>query len=140
VDAGGLTGQVRQDMVQQPAGLAQPFVVAGLVGQIREQVAQPAVAESQPAVLAGAAEQDLGDGQADQLGIRQPRLAARAAGAGVGAQQLVDDDVQCDDEVVETGVHGASLEVDVARATPTLGGLVSVVTPRRPYSDSESII
>jgi hypothetical protein len=33
VDAGGLTGQVRQDMVQQPAGLAQPFVVAGLVGR-----------------------------------------------------------------------------------------------------------
>jgi hypothetical protein len=32
------------------------------------------------------------------------------------------------------------LEVDVARATPTLGGLVCVVTARRPHSDSESII
>jgi hypothetical protein len=37
-------------------------------------------------------------------------------------------------------VHEASLEVDVARATPTLGGLVCVVTARRPHSDSESII
>jgi hypothetical protein len=91
-------------------------------------------------VLAGAAQQDLGDGQADQLGVGQPRLAARVVTAGVGAQQVVDGDVQCDDEVVETGVHEASLEVDVAKATPTLGGLVSVVTTRRPHSDSESII
>jgi hypothetical protein len=140
MDGGGAAGQVRQDVVQQPAGLAQPLVVAGLVGQIREQVAKAAVAEPQPVVLAVAAEQDLGDGQADQLGIRQPRLAARVAGAGVGPQQVVDGDVQCGDEVVETGVHGASLEVDVATATPTLGGLVSLVTPRRPRSHSESII
>jgi hypothetical protein len=103
-------------------------------------MSQPAVAEPQPAVLAVAAEQDLGHGQADQLAVGQPRLAARAAGAGVGAQQLVDGDVQCDDEVVETGAHGASLEVDVAQATPTLGGLVSVVTTQHPHSDTESII
>jgi hypothetical protein len=37
-------------------------------------------------------------------------------------------------------VHEASPEVDVARATPTLGGLVSVVTTRRPHSESESTI
>jgi hypothetical protein len=86
-------------------------------------------------VLTVATEQDLGDRQADQLGVRQARLAARMAGAGVGPQQLVDGDVQCGDEVVETGAHEASLEVDVARATPTLGGLVSVVTARRPHSD-----
>jgi hypothetical protein len=55
-------------------------------------------------------------------------------------EQVVDGDVQCDDEVVEGGVHGASLEVDVAMATPTLGGLVSVVTPRRPQPDSTSVI
>jgi hypothetical protein len=52
------------------------------------------------------------------------------ARAPAGFQPLVDGDVQCDDEVVETGVHEASLEVDVAKATPTLGGLVSLVTPR----------
>jgi hypothetical protein len=91
-------------------------------------------------VLAVAAQQDLGDGQADQLGVRQAWLAARVASAGVGAQQVVDDAVQCDDEVVEGGVHEASPEVDVARATPTLGGLVSLVTTRHPHSDSESII
>ena len=127
-------------LIQQPASTAQPLVVAGLVGQIREQMPEPAVAEPQPAVLVMAAQQDLGDRQTDQLGIRQARLAARVASAGVGAQQVIDDDVQCGDEVVETGVHGASLEVDVAEATPTLGGLVSVVTPRRPRSHSESII
>jgi hypothetical protein len=37
-------------------------------------------------------------------------------------------------------VHGASQEVDVAFATPTLGALVSLVTPRRPQADSEAII
>ena len=103
-------------------------------------MAKPAVAEPQPAVLAMAAEQDLGDRQGDQLGIRQPWLAARVVTAGVGPQQVVDGDVECDDEVVETGAHEASLEVDAAKATPTLGGLVSVVTTRRSHSDSESTI
>src|SRR5919202_677 len=140
LDAGGLTHQVGQDFTQQPAGLAQPLVVAGLVRQIREQVPQPAVAQPDPAVLTMAAQQDLGDRQADEFGIRQPGLAARIPAAGVGTQQLIDDAVQCDDEVVEGGVHEASLEVDVAMATPTLGGLVLVVTTRHPHSDSESII
>ena len=103
-------------------------------------MAQPAGAEPDPAVLAVAAEQDLGDRQADQLGVRQARLAARMPAAWVGPQQLVDGDVQCDDEGVQVGVHEASLEVDVAVATPTLGTLVSVVTPRRPRPSSEAII
>jgi hypothetical protein len=60
--------------------------------------------------------------------------------ARVGAQQLVGDDVQCDHEGVEIGAHGASLEVDVALATPILGTLASVVTARHPHVDSESII
>ena len=103
-------------------------------------MAKPAVAQPQPAVLAVAAQQHLGDRQADQLAVGQPRLAAGTPASWVGAQQLVDGDVQCDDEVVETGAHGASLEVDVATATPTLGSPVSVVTAPRPHSDSESII
>jgi hypothetical protein len=83
------------------------------------------------------AEQDLSDGQTHQLGVRQ---LGRSSWSQAWAEQLVDGDVQCDDEVVETGVHEASLEVDVADATPTLGGLVSVVTTRRPHTTSESTI
>jgi hypothetical protein len=37
-------------------------------------------------------------------------------------------------------VHGASLEVDVAKATPTLGDLVLSVTGRPLHQQSESII
>jgi hypothetical protein len=57
-----------------------------------------------------------------------------------GFQPLIDGDVGCEDEVVETGVHEASLEVDVAKATPTLGGLVSAVTPRHPPPNTTSVI
>jgi hypothetical protein len=120
--------------------VAKALVVAGLVGQIGKQVAQPAIAEPQPAVLTVAAEQDLGGGQADQFTVGQARLAARVAGPDTRPQQLVDGDLQCDDEVVETGAHEASLEVDDAQATPTLGGLASAVTTRHPHPDSESII
>jgi hypothetical protein len=91
----------------------------------------------QPAAFGVIAEQHLGHGQADQLGVRQPGAAARPA---AGLHQLIDGDIQCDDEVVETGVHEASQEVDVARATPTLGGLVSVVTTRRPHTNPASVI
>jgi hypothetical protein len=116
---------------------AQPLVVAGLVGQIREQVAQPSAGEPQPAPFAVAAEQDLGDRQTDQLGVRQLGAASRSEPR---AEVVVDGDVECDDEVVETGVHEASLEVEVARATPTLGGLVRAVTPCHPRLHSESTI
>jgi hypothetical protein len=91
----------------------------------------------QPAAFGVIAEQHLGHGQADQLGVRQPGAAARPA---AGLHQLIDGDIQCDDEVVETGVHEASQEVDVATATPTLGGLVSVVTTRRPHTNPASVI
>jgi hypothetical protein len=37
-------------------------------------------------------------------------------------------------------VHEASSEVDVATATPTLGGLVSLVTARHPQPQSTSVI
>jgi hypothetical protein len=90
---------------------------------------------SQP--LGPAAEQHLGNGQTDQLGVAQLGLAA---GAGPGAEQVVDGDVQCDDEGVEIGVHEASQEVDVAFATPTLGALAPLVTARQPHPHSEAII
>jgi hypothetical protein len=79
----------------------------------------------QPAAFRAVAQQHLGDRQAEQLGVAE---LGRSAWAAAGLQQLINGDVQCDDEVVETGVHEASQEVDVAKATPTLGGLVSTVT------------
>jgi hypothetical protein len=57
-----------------------------------------------------------------------------------GAEQVVDHDVECGDEGVEIGVHEASLEVDVATATPTLGALALVVTPGDSLLESEAII
>jgi hypothetical protein len=119
------------------AGGGQALVVAGLGGHIGEQVPETGTNKAQPVAFGAGAQQDLGDGQTDQLGVRQLGWVAWSL---AWAQQVVDGDVQCGDEVVETGVHGASLEVDVAKATPTLGGLVSVVTTRRPHSDSESTI
>jgi hypothetical protein len=126
-----------QDGGDQGGGPAQAAVVGGLAAHIGEQVPQPAIDGPQPAPLGVIAQQDLGDRQTDQLGVRQPRPPAWPA---AGFQQLVDGDVQCDDEVVETGAHEASLEVDVAKATPTLGGLVSLVTPRHPRPNTTSVI
>jgi hypothetical protein len=130
-------GQVAQSLAQLGGETAQALVGAGLLGQVGEQVPQAAPGGSQPAVLGGAAEQDLGDGEGGQLGVGEPGWAARAGALG---QQVVDGDVQCDDEVVETGAHEASLEVDVASATPTLGGLVLLVTPDHAPKHSESFI
>jgi hypothetical protein len=52
-------------------------------------------------------QRDLGDRQADQSGVAD---VGRAAGSTRGPQQIVHKALQCDDEVVETGVHEASLE------------------------------
>jgi hypothetical protein len=98
---------------------------------------QPLAGEAQPAPLGAEPQQDLGDGQADQLGIGE---LGRAAWPAAGAQQLVDSDIQCDDEGVEVGAHEASQEVDEAVATSTLGTLASVVTAQHPQADSEAII
>ena len=97
---------------------------------------QPLVGKAQPAPLRAEAEQDLGDGQADQFGVAEPGRPSRSAAR---AEQLVDGDVQCHDEGVEVGVHQASLEVDVAMATPTLGTLAALVTTQDPQADSEAI-
>ena len=100
-------------------------------------MAQPLVSNAQPAPLGAEAEQDSGDGQADQFGVAEPGRPSRSAAR---AEQLVDGDVQCHHQGVEVGVHEASLEVDVASATPTLGALVSLVTTQDPQADSEAII
>jgi hypothetical protein len=95
------------------------------------------VGEAQPVALGAGPQQDLRDRQADQLGVAELGWSARAE---PWSEQVADGDVQCDDEVVEGGVREASLEVEGATATPTLGGLVLLVTTRRPHSDSESTI
>jgi hypothetical protein len=120
----------------QGRGAAQPAVVGRRGRQVGEQLAQPLVGEAQPAALGGEAEQDLGDGQAGQLGVAE---LGRPPGPAAWAEQLVDGDVQCDDEGVEVGVHEAS-KVDVADATPTLGTLALLVTLQHPRPDSEAII
>jgi len=93
--------------------------------------------EPQPAPLGVAAQKDLGHRQADQLTVGQSWWAAWS---GAGAEQVVDGDVQCGDEGVEIGAHEASLEVDVALATPILGTLALSVTSLHPQPDSEAFI
>jgi hypothetical protein len=100
-------------------------------------VTHPVAGKAQPAPLGAEPEQDLGDRQADQLGIAELGRTARPA---TWPQQLVDGDGQCDDEGVEIGAHEASQEVDEAVATSTLGALVSPVIPQDPRPDSEAII
>jgi hypothetical protein len=130
--------QGAQDAGHQRCRAAQPAVVSGLAAGIGEQVPQPLGHGPQPAAFGVIAEQDLGHGQTDQLGVRQPGAAARSV---AGLHQLIDGDIQCDDEVVEDGAHEAfSLEVDVVGATPILGGLVTAVTSRQPPSQPTSVI
>ena len=73
----------------------------------------------------------------DQFGVGQSGWSTPAV---TPVQLLVDGDVQCDDEVVEVGAHEPSPEVDIADATPTLGGLVLLVTTGHPRPTSESLI
>jgi len=67
-------------------------------------MAQAGGDQPQPGPLAGGVDQDLRDGQADQFGVADAR---RAAAPWWRVEQIVDEDVQCDDEVVETGAHEA---------------------------------
>jgi hypothetical protein len=66
-------------------------------------MAQTATDGAQPAAFGAVAEQDLGDGQADELAVGQ---LGWVAWSPARFQQLVDGDVQCDDEVVETACTG----------------------------------
>jgi hypothetical protein len=117
-------------------GGAQALVVAGLAGHIREQVPQPVTNKSQPVAFRAGAEQHLGHGQADQFGVRQ---LGWVAWSPAWAQQLVDGDVQCDDEVVEVGAHKTP-KVDIAVATPILGDLALLLTTQQSRPDTESSI
>ncbi|HZU15300.1 MAG TPA: hypothetical protein VFD01_01640, partial [Candidatus Dormibacteraeota bacterium] len=58
---------------EQPGRGLQALVVSGLLGQVGEEVAEPMPREAPPAALGIEPEQDLGQGQADQLGIGEAR-------------------------------------------------------------------
>jgi hypothetical protein len=118
------------------AGGTQALVVAGLAGQVGRQVPEPVTSKSQPVAFGAGAEQDLGHGQADQLGIRQ---LGWVAGSKAWTEQVVNGDLQCGNEVVEVGAHAAPW-VDGAVATPIFGGLVLLVITQQPRPDTESIV
>ena len=86
------------------------LVVAGLLRDVGEEVAEAATGEAQEAPLVGAVEEDLGDGERDQLGVGDPRRAARSAAL---RQEIVGEHIKCGEKGVEVGEHVASL-VDVA--------------------------
>jgi hypothetical protein len=130
-------GEILDRQRDQRPRPTQPAVVGRGGRQIREQVPESLARQAQPAPLGAAAEQHLGDRQADQLGVAE---LGPATWPHPWAEQVINHDVEWDDEGVEVGVHEASLEVDVAFATPTLGALVSLVTTRHPQADSEAII
>ena len=67
-------------------------------------MAQPGVGKVQPTVLRVPAEQDLGDRQANQLGVGEARWSTRAM-TNEGRQEVVDFDVECHDEGVECCLH-----------------------------------
>jgi hypothetical protein len=90
---------------EEPGGRSQTPVVRGLPGQVGEEVAEPAAREPQPAVLGVAAEQDLSDGQADQLGVREAGRSPRTLPAAQLDEEVVDLDVEFHDEGVELRCH-----------------------------------
>jgi hypothetical protein len=108
---------VADGVCEKPGGCSQTPVVGGLPGQVGEEVAEPSAREAQPAALGVAAEQDLGDGQADQLGVGEARGSARTLPGAQLDEEVVDSDVECHDEGVEFGVH-----------KPVLGALALLVT------------
>src|SRR5215467_2914525 len=74
----GEASQVADGVCQGPGGRSQTPVAGGLPGQLGQEVAEPAARAAQPAALGVAAEQDLSDGQADQLGVGEARRSAWA--------------------------------------------------------------
>jgi len=80
-------------------------------------VTQPVPRQVQPVGLRVEPEQDLGHGQADQLGIGEARRLAGTAASFEADEEVIDGDVPCRDEGVELGLH-----------LPLLGALALLVT------------
>jgi len=96
---------VADGVCEESGGCSQTPVVGGLPGQVGEEVAEPTAREAQPAALGVAAEQDLGDGQADQLGVREAGRSARTLTAAKLDEEVVNLDVEFHDEGVELWCH-----------------------------------
>jgi hypothetical protein len=97
-------------------------------------VTESLAGEAQKAPLGRAVEEDLRHRQGDELGVRDPGLAARALPPW---QEIVGQHIKCGEKGVEVGEHGASL-VDVALATPSFGALRAASSQRD--GDLESLI
>jgi hypothetical protein len=109
---------------------SQALVGGGLLGQGGEEVSEPVPRQAQPAGLGVEAEQDLGHGQADQLGVGEARRLAGTPPDAEQDEEVVDGDVPCRDEGVELGLH-----------LPLLGALALLVTACFPsITNSESSI
>jgi hypothetical protein len=108
---------VAEGVCEEPGGCSQTLVVGGLSWQVGEEVAEPTAREPQPAALRVAAEQELSDGQADQLGIREARRSTRAL-----------SDAKLDEEVVDFDVEGRDEGVELRCHTSLFGALALLVT------------
>jgi hypothetical protein len=132
--------------VEQPHDLRgqrpQALVVARLLGDVGEQVPEAAAGEAQEAPLVGTVEKDLGDGERDELGVRD---LCSSAGSAAPRQEIVSTDVKCGEKGVEVGEHVASL-VDVAVSNANFGALrlssspVRALLGKRDPGNSESTV
>lgn len=129
----------REDLRRQRADA---LVVARLFDEHWEEMAQAPARERKELAVVGAVEEHLGDGQRDDLGVRELGPAARPRAL---REEIVHPDVKCGDEGVEVGAHEASL-VDVAIATPDFGALdpsprhAEALPSKREPGNSESTI
>src|SRR5438552_6628539 len=98
-------------------------------------MAESGTGEAQEASLRGAVEEHLGDGQANDLRVSDPRLAPRPRAPG---QEIIGKDIKCGEQSVEVGRHTASL-VGVALATPDFDARPQVHSPAIAVN-SESLI
>ena len=107
-----VTGQLNDHRRDQRAGAAQPLAVAGLLGQLREHLDQVPTGVAHPASLAGHPQQLLGDRHTQQLGVGEPRFAARSMLASPpqgGQDTIIEVDIQCGQEGVTVIGHTTTL-------------------------------
>ncbi len=105
--------QTAQKLGDLGSELADALVVARFAGDVGEQMTEPPFRKAQEAPLLGTVKQDLGDRQADQLGVADPWLAPRSGGVSLG-QEIVGEHIKCGQKAVEVGEHLAASVVDVA--------------------------
>ncbi len=97
-----LPGQRLDHTADQRTCGVEALVVGGLLGQVAEQVPQPGMREADPVASRGEAEQDLGDGQAQQFGVRQFQGSPDPA---TKRHMIVAEHVQCRQKGVQVCLH-----------------------------------